>query len=107
MAPSRTEMLLGFIQQRPSDPFPRYALAMEYKNTDRLQDARKVFADLMASSPDYTATYLHAGNVLVALGQIAEARGIYESGIGVCARVGDSHARGELEGALASLPGAR
>ena len=99
-------MLLGFIEQRPDDPFPRYALALEYKNAGRLEEARQVFVDLMTSSPDYTATYLHAGNLFVALGQVAEAREIYQAGVAACLRRGDSHARGELEGALAGLPAA-
>ncbi len=97
-------MLLGFIQQKPTDPFPRYGLAMEYKNAGRLDDARKTFDDLMAVSPDYTATYLHAGNVFVALGEIEQARLVYQRGIAACTRCGDTHARGEIEGALAGLP---
>lgn len=97
-------MLLGFIRQRPEDPFPRYALALEYKNAGRLDEARQLFVDLMAVSPDYTATYLHAGNLMVALGQIEEARKVYQTGVEACGRRGDSHARGEIEGALAALP---
>lgn len=96
-------MLLGFIQQKPDDPFPRYALAQEYKNAGRLEDARTTFESLMASAPDYTATYLHAGNVLVSLGRGAEALDVYRRGIAACVRRGDAHARGELEGALATL----
>jgi Tfp pilus assembly protein PilF len=98
-------MLLGFIRQRPEDPFPRYALAMEYKNSGRFEDAGGIFTDLMETSPDYTATYLHAGNVFLALGQVDQARAAYERGIMVCARTGDTHARGELESAFGSLPG--
>jgi tetratricopeptide (TPR) repeat protein len=96
-------MLLGFIRQKPNDPFPRYALALEYKNADRLEDARRTFEELMGAQPDYTATYLHAGNVLVALGRPDEARAVYQKGISVCGQRGDAHARGELEGALATL----
>jgi Tfp pilus assembly protein PilF len=98
-------MLLGFIQQKPADPFPRYALAMEYKNSGRFDEARTTFDQLMTADPDYTATYLHAGNVFVALGQIEQARVVYQTGIAACVRRGDSHARGELESALSSLPG--
>lgn len=97
-------MLLGFIQQKPQDPFPRYALAMEYKNGGRLEEARQTFDDLIAAIPDYTATYLHAGNVLVALGQVDRARAVYQAGIAVCVRLGDAHTRGEIESALATLP---
>lgn len=97
-------MLLGFIRQRPDDPFPRYALALEYKNAGRLDEARQVFAELMVATPSYTATYLHAGNVLVAMGRADEARQVYEAGVAACALAGDTHARGEIEGALAGLP---
>jgi len=98
-------MLLGFIRQRPNDPFPRYALALEHKNAGRLDQAREIFAALMTSNPEYTAAYLHAGNVSVGLGQVEHARQIYEAGVAACLKVGDAHARGELEGALSGLPG--
>ena len=100
---SRVDTLLAFINQNPKDPFPRYALALEYKSTGRLDDAWATFESLIAESPDYTAAYLHAGNTLVALGRREEAKAIYGRGIEACTRKGDAHARGELEGALASL----
>jgi tetratricopeptide (TPR) repeat protein len=99
---SRVETLKGFIAQRPEDPFPRYALAMEYKNGGRLDEARETFEALMRSHPAYTAAYLHAGNTLVALGRRADARAVYQRGIDACTLAGDSHARGELQGALAA-----
>jgi tetratricopeptide (TPR) repeat protein len=100
---SRIEALLGFIRSNPQDPFPRYALALEYKNGGRLDEARATFDALMTASPDYTAAYLHAGNTLLALGLREEARAVYQRGVEVCVRRGDTHARGELEGALASV----
>jgi len=103
MAFSRIDSLLGFIQQKPQDPFPRYALALEYKNAGRLDEARATFDALMSAHPDYTAAYLHAGNTLLALGLRDDARAVYQRGVEVCLRRGDAHARGELEGALASL----
>jgi Tfp pilus assembly protein PilF len=96
-------MLQSFIAQKPSDPFPRYALALEFKNAGRLEEAAALFGDLMSKDPDYTATYLHAGNLLVTMGQKDQARGVYEAGIAAASRRGDTHARGELEGALGSL----
>ena len=103
MASSRIDLLLGFIRQRPADPFPRYGLAMEYKNAGRLEESRQVFEELMATSPDYTAAYLHAGNVFLAMGRLDEARAVYQRGIAACVLRGDTHARGELEGALGTL----
>lgn len=103
--PNRAEMLKAFIQQRPDDPFPKYALALEYRNAGALADASALFETLMAAHPDYTATYLHAGQTLVSLGRRDEARRVFEAGVAACGRAGDTHARGELEGALASLGG--
>jgi tetratricopeptide (TPR) repeat protein len=100
---SRVETLKKFIQARPNDPFPRYGLAQEYKNAGQLAEARAEFDALMREHPDYTATYLHAGNVLIALGERAEARAVFERGVEACRRRGDGHAMSELAGALSSL----
>lgn len=100
---TRLETLKKFIEARPSDPFPRYGLAQEYKNAGLLAEARAEFETLMRDHPDYTAAYLHAGNVLIALGERGEARGVFERGIEACRRRGDGHAMSELEGALSSF----
>jgi tetratricopeptide (TPR) repeat protein len=100
---SRLETLKKFMAARPADPFPRYGLAQEYKNAGQLAEARAEFEALMREHPDYTAAYLHAGNVLIALGQRDEARAVFERGIEACRRRGDGHAMSELEGALSSF----
>lgn len=99
-------MLKAFIAQRPSDPFPQYGLALEYKNAGQLAEAAEAFARLMEAHPAYTAAYLHAGNTWVALGRVDDARAVYVRGVEACIKAGDSHARGEIEGALAALPAA-
>lgn len=99
----RIEQLMQFVAQNPRDPFPRYGLAIELKNAGRLDDAERVFDELMTAFPDYTPAYLHAGNVLVALGKRTAAAEIYRNGIAACGRKRDSHAQGELEAALTAL----
>jgi cytochrome c-type biogenesis protein CcmH/NrfG len=106
MPPSRIELLRGFIAQRPDDPFPRYALAMEHKNAGQLDAAWETFKMLMDAHPEYVPGYLHAGNTLVALGRTTEAREVFGQGVAASNRSGDGHARGELEAALAALGGA-
>lgn len=101
---SRVETLKAFIASKPHDPFPRYALALEYKNGGLLAEAREQFEILMRDHADYVAAYLHAGNTQVALGDRAAARATYARGIQVATQRGDAHARGELEGALGTLP---
>ncbi|HUS33351.1 MAG TPA: tetratricopeptide repeat protein [Kofleriaceae bacterium] len=93
----------SFISKSPTDPFPRYGLAMEHKGRGELDEAWRVFEELLAQFPDYVATYLMAGGTLVALGKKAEAAEVYRKGIEVAQRRGDQHARGELESALGEI----
>jgi predicted Zn-dependent protease len=93
----------SFISKSPTDPFPRYGLAMEHKGRGELAEAWSVFEELIAKFPDYVATYLMAGGTLVAMGRRDEAVTVYRTGIEVATRRGDQHARRELEGALAEI----
>jgi tetratricopeptide (TPR) repeat protein len=99
----RIEMLAEFVAQNPNDPFPRYGLAMEYKNGGRLAEAEAEFARLIGAFPDYVPAYLHAGNVYRALKRLDRADTTYRAGIEAATRKRDPHARGELEAALAEL----
>ena len=101
----RIEQLRQFIDQNPKDPFPRYGLALELKNSGRLDEAEGAFAELVERFPDYTAAYLHAGNVLRDLGKKDQAIAVYRDGLEACARKRDAHAHGEIEAALAALEG--
>lgn len=93
----------SFIAKSPTDPFPRYGLAMELKGNGELAEAWAAFEELMAKFPDYVPTYLMAGGTLVALGRKDEAAEIYRKGIEAATRKGDQHARRELEDALDTL----
>ncbi|MEJ7601854.1 MAG: hypothetical protein WKG01_28410 [Kofleriaceae bacterium] len=99
----RVATFKSFIARTPDDPFPRYGLAMEHKSSGDLAEAWACFADLMDKFPDYVATYLMAGGTLAAMGRGDEAAEVYRRGVAVAGRKGDSHARGELETALAEL----
>lgn len=101
--PTRAEMLRTFIAQSPGDPFPRYGLAQELKNTGDLTGAWGEFSSLLEAFPDYVPAYLHAGNTLVALARLDEAREVYSRGLSVCRRVGDMKTLGEIQSALDSV----
>jgi tetratricopeptide (TPR) repeat protein len=105
LAGARIDKLRGFIAARPADPFPRYALALEHRNGGDHAGAWATFEELLAAHPDYCAAYLHAGNALVSLGRVDEARALWRQGVEICRKQGDSHAAGELESALAATPG--
>ncbi len=99
----RESMLRKFIDQKPDDPFPRYALAIELMNGGRAEDAVTVFAALVERIPGYVATYLHYAATLGKLGRRDEARSVLGAGIERARAAGDGHALGELQGALAAL----
>ncbi len=99
----RLDTFRTFISKSPSDPFPRYGLAMEHKGRGELEEAWTVFEQLLSGFPDYVPTYLMAGGTLVALGRNDEAAATYRKGIEVATRRADQHARRELEAALAEI----
>ncbi len=93
----------SFISRAPSDPFPRYGLAMEHKTQGDLTAAWTAFSELLEQFPDYVPTYLMAGGTLTGLGRKDEAAQVYRRGIEVAGNKGDAHARGELESALSEI----
>jgi tetratricopeptide (TPR) repeat protein len=103
MPNSRIEILKSMVEQDPASAFGRYGLAMEYVNRGELEAAAGQFSSLLEHNPNYAAGYFHGGQTLEKLGRIADAKDLYRRGIAVTAATGDSHTRGELEGALALL----
>jgi tetratricopeptide (TPR) repeat protein len=101
---SRIEAIKKIVEQQPNDPFPRYGLAMEYKNAGRADEAHASFAELERRHPEYVAQYLMHGNLLTSMHKLDEARGVYERGIAAARKKGDAHALGELQQALDGMP---
>lgn len=101
---SRIDVIKKIADSQPNDPFPRYGLAMEYKNAGQAEEAHATFSELEAKWPEYVAAYLMHGNLLASMHRLGEARAIYEKGIAAARKKGDSHTLGELESALQNLP---
>jgi Flp pilus assembly protein TadD len=76
---------------------------MEYRGAGDLEAAAVEFQALLAANPDYAGAYFHYGQTLLRAGRKDEAREVYRQGVEVTTRLGNSHARGELEGALELL----
>ena len=62
-----------------------------------------VLRGLTRDNPPYVAAFFMAGQQLVRLGRIEEARAILRDGIEAARTAGDSHAAGEMSEFLASL----
>jgi len=97
---NRLEVLKNMVAQNPNDSFARYGLAMEYANSENLEQAIQEYRALLAVNPDYSAAYYHGGQALVKLGRREEARALYHQGIAAATRIGDLHARSEMQAAL-------
>jgi predicted Zn-dependent protease len=85
------------------DPFHWYALAIEYRNLERFDEALQTFTTLRARTPDYVPMYLICAQMLERMGQKDEARAWCEAGISAARAKGDTHAVSEIEAALAAL----
>jgi len=99
----RLAMLEGMIAKGSTDPFAWYALALEYANAGRMDDALATFTKLRAQSPSYVPMYLMCGQLLVKAGRKAEGREWLEAGIVAARAAGDAHALSETETALGEL----
>jgi len=100
---SRLETLEQLLSQNPSDTFVRYGLAMEYSRAGRPADALAQYEAILESEPDYAAAWYQGGQLLEQLGRIDEAREHYRRGVEVTTRLGDHHARDQVQAALDQL----
>lgn len=103
MPADRTEALRQLLAADARNDFARFGLAMEYAKAGQLEDAAREFAALVANNPDYWGAYFHYGQTLERLSRGDEARLVYERGIETAGRLGQRHARSELEAALELL----
>ena len=88
------------VSQNPGDSFLRYGLAMEYRNSGDNEAAVREFRELIDVNPDYGPAYFHGGQTLERMGRVEEARSLYQTGVEVTRRKGDTHAAAEMQGAL-------
>lgn len=92
----------ALLAEEPGDPFLRYALAMEYVSAGE----QAVAADLllaMTAETSYVPAFLQAGQVLIRLNRVGEARDVLRKGTSMAQQQGNTHAEGEMTGLLATL----
>lgn len=104
MATNRLELLKEMVSQDANNSFARYGLGMELANGGALEEGVQEFRALLEHDENYAAAYFHLGQALEKLGDVEQARAVYEKGVEVTTRKGDSHTRAEIEGALNLLP---
>lgn len=93
---------MKFRKDDPSDPFPIYALALEYLTSD--PDKSKLYFDeLLLNHSDYIGTYYHAAALYTKLGDREKAESIYQLGIQIARSNNEMHALKELQNAYTNF----
>jgi len=100
---SRREKIEAMLVDDPGDTFLRYSLAMELDKEGAHEASLSRFAELARDDPPYVPAFFMAGQQLVRLGRVKEARTILRDGITAARLQNDSHAAGEMSEFLASL----
>src|SRR5260221_14523974 len=98
----RREMLEKIVASGKGDSFALYALALEYRTEERVDEAIATFETLRQNDPEYLPMYLMAGQILLERERSAEAKAWLESGVALATRQGNSKARSELLAAIES-----
>lgn len=99
----RLEMLEKVTGSGQGDSFAWYGLALEYRRLGRNDDALSAFRTLRERDPNYLAQYLMAGQLLVELERLDEARDWLSAGVELAGIQGNAKALGELERELDAI----
>jgi Tfp pilus assembly protein PilF len=83
----------------------KYALATEYLSQNDVQKSLFYFEDLLNKHPDYVGTYYHAGKLYERLDRKSEAILVYQKGMEIARKAGDTHAYSELQTVFNSASG--
>jgi predicted Zn-dependent protease len=103
MSLKRLDFLRKMTSEGKADSFTWYALALEYKGLGQVEDALATFRELRQRDATYVPMYLMCGTMLVEASRRDEAKEWLGAGVVVARQKGDTHALGEIEGALAVL----
>ncbi len=100
---TRREKIEAMLADDPADTFLRYSLAMELDKEGANEASLAKLSDLTRDTPPYVPAFFMAGQQLVRLGRVEEARTVLRDGIEVARVQGNGHAAGEMSEFLASL----
>lgn len=99
----RLKKLKEMEAQKPGDAFLNYAIALEYVNTGKDNEAQTIFETLLYKNSDYIATYYQFGKLLERNGVNEKAMVVYKQGIELAKKINDKKNLAELNEALMTL----
>ena len=98
MNSDRISLLKQFIKEEPANPFNKYALAMEYYDSQP-KDSLEILLSLLKDHPDYLPTYFKAAHLLWDEERWDEAETAFRKGAQLAAEQDDQKALLELRSA--------
>ena len=98
MSSPRLKKLLEFLEESPNDPFTIYAVATEYRREDP-QKTLHYYEKLLREHPHYVATYYHAAQLYLDLGETDRAEETFTKGIAIAQEQNEALALRELQNA--------
>lgn len=100
---TRREKIEAMLADEPGDTFLRYSLAMELDKEGANDSSLEKLAELTRDQPPYVPAFFMAGQQLVRLNRVSEARSILCDGIEAARQQNDAHAASEMSEFLSSL----
>jgi len=100
---TRLEQLLKLAADSPDDPLARYAVALEYSNQERFDEARAAFEQVLIIDPQYAAAYYHKARVEIRAGDKAAARKTLIAGMQCARDQGDAKTVREMNDLLETI----
>lgn len=96
----RLEKLMDLWHSTPNDDgFIQFAIAKEYEQRSDDQTARAWLTRLIENNENYVGAYYHLAKVLERVGSAEETLKIYDRGMTIAKKCGDTHAYAELQNA--------
>lgn len=100
---SRRKQIEELLEAEPNDAELNYFLAMEYLSESKEDEAIQQLSRLVEIQPEYSASYLQLGQLLMQQGEEEQAKDILTRGVAVARKNGEEHAANEMSGFLAML----
>ena len=100
---TRRQKLEEFLAANPADAFSRYGIALDCFREGDIRAADQHFRALLENNSEYVPAYLMYGQMLSQNDRRDEAKIVLSRGIEAAVRVGNQHARSEMENLLSEL----
>ena len=94
----RIELLKGYCAEEPENPFNYYALALEYRESEKIE-AASLFDFVAANFPNYLPVYFPAAQFFFENEELLKAKNLFEAGIKLAHVLQDEKAKKELSNA--------